>query len=252
MSGQDFQAMQRAFAAHLRDPERCPAPDGLEARRVGIYRDLIFNNMQQFLSGAFPVLSSILPAGRWHTMVRDFLRLHRSDSPYFRDIPEAFLHFLADGGADENDPPWMAALAHYEWIELVLDTRDAPAPRIAASEGDPLAAPLVWSPWAELLSYDWPVHRIGPDFRPEAPLPEPVWLLVYRDREQQVRFMVLNAMTAALIQRLEAAAGDTGEQLLRQLAADLRHPAPETIVAFGKELFEDLLARGVIWGLAAK
>ena len=33
----DFREVQRRFAAHLRDPERHAAPEGIEERRMAIY-----------------------------------------------------------------------------------------------------------------------------------------------------------------------------------------------------------------------
>ena len=47
------------FAAHIRDPENKPAPENIEDRRMGIYRDLFFNNIEGFLSGTFPVLKRL-------------------------------------------------------------------------------------------------------------------------------------------------------------------------------------------------
>ena len=54
-----FQALQYRFAAHLRDPEHQPAPEGLEDRRLKIYRELFYNNVEDFLQTAFPVLRRI-------------------------------------------------------------------------------------------------------------------------------------------------------------------------------------------------
>ena len=40
---------QRAFAAHLRDPSN-PAPPGIEARRMAVYRDLFYNAIEGLLA----------------------------------------------------------------------------------------------------------------------------------------------------------------------------------------------------------
>jgi len=40
-----FQDKQYAFAAHLRDPDNVPAPEGIEERRMAVYRELFFNNL---------------------------------------------------------------------------------------------------------------------------------------------------------------------------------------------------------------
>ena len=41
-----FQQTQYAFAAHLRDPDANPAPPDIEDRRMKIYRELVYNNIE--------------------------------------------------------------------------------------------------------------------------------------------------------------------------------------------------------------
>ncbi|MCH8543217.1 MAG: putative DNA-binding domain-containing protein [Alcanivorax sp.] len=249
MTDTDFQRLQRQFAGHLRDPEQSPPPEGIEDRRLQIYRDLFFNNLDNFLRTGFPVLHSLLPALRWQRLVRDFMREHTCHSPYFRDIPEAFLAFLDTGQAQiTDDLPFALQLAHYEWMELVLDTRDVTLPDCDPT-GDLLAGAPVMSPLAEVLSYDWPVHQIGTAYRPEAPLQAPVWLLVYRDAADSVRFMEINAVTAHLLTLIAEQPGRTGEAQLRQLASDMGHRDVKAVLNFGADLLAGLQERGVLLGV---
>lgn len=67
-----FQQAQYQFAAHLRDPEANPAPADIEDRRMQIYRELFYNNIEDFLANAFPVLRKISSDEIWHARVRDF------------------------------------------------------------------------------------------------------------------------------------------------------------------------------------
>ena len=46
---------QFALSNHLRDPHAHPAPPGIEERRLAIYRDLFFNNIEGLLAGNFRV-----------------------------------------------------------------------------------------------------------------------------------------------------------------------------------------------------
>ena len=39
-------SLQTRFAGHIRDPRQVAAPDGIEDRRMAIYRDLFFNNIR--------------------------------------------------------------------------------------------------------------------------------------------------------------------------------------------------------------
>lgn len=171
----DFIRRQRAFAAHLRDPDAVPAPDGIEERRLRIYRDLVLKNLSSLLSGSFPVLHRILPASEWQGLMRDFLRRHRAQTPLFHELPQEFLEFLATSRrADPRDPPFLLELAHYEWVELAVRISDAePSPDGVDPQGDLLAGRPVLSPLARCLTYRFPVHRIGPEHRPDGPPPEP-------------------------------------------------------------------------------
>ena len=52
-----FDQIQLAFARHLRNPAVEPAPADLEDRRVEIYRELLFNNLQGLLANKVPMFS---------------------------------------------------------------------------------------------------------------------------------------------------------------------------------------------------
>ena len=81
MSEPLFKQYQYEFTAHLRDPANNPAPEGIEDRRIGIYRDLLYNNVENFISSSFPVIRSIYNDENWHRMVRDFFARHKSHTP---------------------------------------------------------------------------------------------------------------------------------------------------------------------------
>ena len=86
-----FREKQYAFAAHLRDPENVAAPDGIEDRRLAIYRELFFNNLFNLLGTFYPVLRKIYNDAQWRHMIREFMKVHRAETPYFLKLPEEFL-----------------------------------------------------------------------------------------------------------------------------------------------------------------
>ena len=244
----DFQDHQRAFAAHLRDPTQNPAPNGIEDRRMKIYRELFYNNVEGFLSTAFPVIRSLYNDERWHAMARDFFARHRCEDPQFHRIPAEFLSYLDEQRQAADDPPFLQELAHYEWVELDLSVAtERLTPELAEPNGDLLNGVPVVSPLARALAYDWPVHRIATDHLPEAPGEQPTYLIVYRDRADKVGFMEANAVTARLLQLLEDEPASGREQLLR-LADELQHPDPEQVLAFGARMLADLRARDIVLG----
>ncbi|WP_237063496.1 HvfC family RiPP maturation protein [Microbulbifer zhoushanensis] len=244
-----FAREQRQFAAHLRNPLVNEPPADIEDRRMAIYRDLIYNNIESFIASGFPVLRSIYTDDAWHTMVREFVHRHASRSPYFLQISEEFLQYLQEEHvAQESDPPFLLELAHYEWVELALDVNPAEPPPGLELEGDVLAQVPVVSPVAWSLSYRFPVHMIGPTFQPSEPPDNPTFLLVYRNREDEVGFMEINAVTARLLQ-LAQAGNQTGRALLEDLAVEMNHGDTGAVVDFGQSLLQQLLQAGVIAGL---
>lgn len=247
--GTDFRALQFAFTAHIRDPENYPAPTGIEDRRLEIYRDLLYRNIEGFLANSFPVLRSITTDPEWHAMVRHYFAQHRARTPLFPKLPQEFLHYLADERDPDNGPPFMQELAHYEWLELEasLDTREID-PALVDLGANCLTGIPVLNPIARAHCYQFPVHRISPSFQPLELGDEPTYLVVYRDREDEVGFMQLNPITARLIDLVTQGPDRVGRSLLRQIAEELSHPDPEVVVSGGAEIMAELCQRDVLLG----
>ncbi|MEW6413642.1 MAG: putative DNA-binding domain-containing protein [Pseudomonadota bacterium] len=244
----EFQRWQFAFTAHLRDPQAHPRPAGVEARRMKVYAELLYNNVEGFLLSCFPVLRQVLGTRRWNKLVRAFFATHRSRTPYFRQIPDEFIQFLQNEWvADDAYPPFTLALAHYEWIELVLSVSTRSVGRAVNAAGDLLDGVPVANPVLANLRYDWPVHRIAP--RRKVARAE-TFLLVYRDAGDAVQFVEINAFTARLIALLEPATL-TGRAALETVAAESAHPNPALVLEAGAALLADLRARGALLGTAA-
>lgn len=221
------------MARYLRDPASHAPPEGVEPRRLKIYQDLIYNNIEGFISGGFPVLRSLYEDADWHGLVRLFIDQHRCHSPYFLEISQEFIRFLMeDFPAREVDPAFIVELAHYEWVELALDTAEETLPPQSplddVLQAVPRLSPLAWS-----LAYRYPVHRIGPGFRPGEE-GEPTYLVVYRNREDTVQFMELNAVSSRLLAALRDNESSTTAALLTALARALGLDE-ESILAHGAD-----------------
>jgi hypothetical protein len=245
----DFTELQMRFAAHLRDPEHVPPPPGIEPRRMDIYRELFFNNVASLLGGTFPVCRDILGEEAWRALVRRFYAGHRAHTPYFLELPSEFLQWLGSGAcADAPLPAFLAELAHYEWVELALSVSDAePDPAAVDPGGDLLAGRPAVSPLAWPLAYRWPVHRLSPSYRPEAPGELPTFLVVYRDAGGAVRFLEADAATARLLELLDAHPDETGAAVLARVADELG-AVGESAAARGSALLAGLRERGIVLG----
>ncbi|MBN7796681.1 HvfC family RiPP maturation protein [Parahaliea mediterranea] len=236
---------QMTMARYLRNPEAAPPPAGIEARRLKVYRELVYNNIEGFISSGFPVLRSLYDDGEWQGLVQSFIDNHRCGTPYFLEISQEFIQYLAERHRPRPcDAPFVAELAHYEWVELALDVAGDEPPAAPAADIDPLERRPRLSPVAWLLSYTFPVHRIGAANRPREST-GPTFLVVYRDRTDAVGFMELNAATARLLELVREDDGRCGADLLAQLADELQ-AEPAAVRDFGAEQLSQFARRGVI------
>ncbi len=246
----DFVRRQYAFAAHIRNSEKNPRPDDVEERRMKIYRDLFYNNVQGFIANTYPVLRTITSDEHWHSMVRDYFANHLSHTPLFPEMPREFLKYLElERTPHPDDPAFMLELAHYEWVELALSILDEniDVSNINA-EGDLLTGVPVISPLAWQLSYNYPVHKISPQFQPTEPDDNQTHLVVHRNKLHDIHFMVLNPVTARLLQLIDEHNNASGQYLLEQIASELNHPQPEVVISGGTQILNDLKNREVILG----
>ena len=233
----------------MRDPDNAPAPEGIEQRRVAIYADLIYRNIEGFIANSFPVLRKITRDDDWHKMIRDYINRHVSHTPYFPKMPLEFLNYLESERDSDNDPEFYFELAHYEWIEsqLMLDQRQISFNGID-QEGDLLKDIPQLSPLVIPLAYQWPVHRLSPDFLPDEKPDLPTYLIVYRDRNYEMGFMELNPVSAKLIEELTNNNERSGKEILISIAEQLNHPDPDIVIQGGLEILNDFRTKDVVLG----
>ncbi len=242
--------LQTSFAAHIRDPQAVAAPDGIEDRRMGIYRDLFFNNIKNFLSGNFPVLRTLYEKDEWTTLCREFYTEYRCHTPLFPELPREFLQYLQDHRQQrEGDPPFMLELAHYEWVELALSLDETETEAIEVNpDGDLLSGIPLLSPLAWPLSYQYPVHKIRVDYQPQTVPEEATHLLAWRQSDFSIKFMQLNEISLLLIQKMKEEPARSGLELLTAIAGIINHPKPDVVLEGGKTLLNELKEKQVILG----
>lgn len=245
-----FMQKQYEFASHIRNPDSAPRPADVEARRMDVYNEVFYNNVEDFMASSFPVLRSLMDDDRWHALIRQYYDQHRASTPLFPEMPREFLKYLENEYQPRaDDLPFMLELAHYEWVELALSFLDQdPETEQLDQETDLLNAVPVLSPLAWPLQYQYPVQKIGPDFIPEAPGESPTLLLVYRDAEDDIHFLTINMVTARLLGLLQQQQALSGLEILQNIAEELQHPDPQAVIDGGLQILQDLYQRGVILG----
>lgn len=238
-----FRQVQQAFMAHIRDPDAYPTVADIEDRRLRVYRELFFNNIQGFLSSGFPVLESIYPDEQWQQLARRFFIEHDCRSPYFVDISKEFVEFLSNQvPVAEYLYPFVAELAHYEWLELELSVRKNGAEQLW-TQGEPIER-FRLSSLAELVSYEWPVHQISSDFIPQASTEERFYFVVHRDTEHEVHFSQINQVTAWLIAQMSDAEYSL-QQAQELMLQALSHLPADQVVEATNDIVRQMLSRQI-------
>ena len=246
----ELHALQRDFAACIRDPARAELPPGVALRRMQVYRELFFNNVEGLLASNFPVIRSLYADDDWNALIAAFLHDHRAQTPLFPEIGREFLRWLEQRRDDgRDDAPFLLELAHYEWAELALALDEQEIAAIAHdADGDVIRGVPVPSPLAWVLGYRFPVHRISPDFRPAEAPAEPTLLLLIRDRRDEVGFLEINALTAALIERLRANTEASGADVVAALLAEVAPANAAALQSAGEAIVRNLQARDALLG----
>ncbi|MEO6365979.1 MAG: putative DNA-binding domain-containing protein [Luteimonas sp.] len=245
-SSSTLRAQQFEFARHLRDPASNPPPPGIADRRLELYRELFYNNIEALLADNFPVIRKTSSNGEWHALIRAFHAGHRCRTPLFAEIGREFIRFLESRDAGAH-PPWLLELAHYEWVELALEIADEPMPAHDAGgdllRGVPILSPLAWP-----LAYRWPVQMIGPNHRPDKAPEQPTLLLVRRDALGAVHFSAISPLVYRLLQLLDETPAPSGREALTALSREASASNRQQFVEEGAAMLKQLRDEGTILG----
>jgi len=241
----DFKSKQAEFSAYIRNPDKNTCPADVKPERMQVYRDLFFNNVESFLSSNFPVLHSLFTEDTWQQLVQDFFEHHPSTTPYFSEIPEEFLLYVQnERAASETDFPFLLELAHYEWVEMalsvsteVLSVTETSSPTLHVESIISLSS-LAWP-----LAYQFPVHKISPNYLPFQAPETPSYLVVYRDKDDEVNFIELAAMSFQLLQPLQEQDEVTVEAYLAKV---LPANSDESLHAMAVEALQQFVDKHIV------
>jgi len=242
-----FKDVQSQFMAHIKDPDHIAPPSDIEPRRMAIYSELFFNNIEGFVASAFPVLKSLYEDDDWLALVRLFFIEHDCKTPYFLEISQEFIEYLSEQyQMTEKDPEFMLELAHYEWVELDISIRNEDEAYISFSPNDLNLTPLYLSSLAWSLSYQFPVHTISPENQPQTVPDEPSYIIVFRDFEDEVGFIEINGMSALMLQVINENPSINFDLLCETIQNQVSSLSLETIKQGAESVLSALIEQGIL------
>ena len=217
------------------------------------------------LGTGFPVIKRILGKPAWLHLVRRFYAEHQAHTPLFSEIGREFQRYLqtrpeySDGAehADRTEPclpaagtfPFLVELAHYEWVELALSLDEHEIADIAHDphgdvlNGSPLVSPLMWQ-----FQYRYPVHQVREDFLPQQAPEQPSFLVVSRNRHDEMVFTELNALSFKLLEVLKANPGVAGLDVIEALVTALGAADAPAMTEAAKAMLLRFRERDIILG----
>ena len=154
------------------------------------------------------------------------------------EISTEFSKYLNQSQLPNNYPSFLPELAHYEWIELSLYTKNESHPPSKLEPNQLLDNPLTLSPLAEPVAYQYPVQKICTEFLPENPGAEPTLLLVLRDLDESVRFFELQPLAFHLIKQIQESSGLVPRQWLTKAIDQIDIQDKKKFIDNGLELLK--------------
>lgn len=251
---------QNEFGEYLRS-QRQSSSDAIPTRVGKIYQDLIFNNVCGFLNQCFPIGKAIM-SDDWQTLCLYFFQRYPTHSPYFTEIPMQFVEFLSQLDDDEfyksawlNEltlshdeikkliPAYLSELAHYEWLELYVETCPNQDNKLILNDGNRyfLNATL------QNHFYLYPVQKIGKDN--EVAL-ENTFLCVLRHQDK-VKFVEINLLTHLFLDFVQNSQMVYQDKttLLQDFAKSIDYGDIDGLINFGDELLQMLINNHIVFKL---
>ncbi len=241
-----FKQVQQGFMDYIRDPSQ-PLPEGIEPRRMKVYRELFFSNISGFVSSAFPVLKSLYNEDDWQVLVQDFFVNHDCQSPIFVEIAAEFLQFLqTEYQVSDKDPVFMLELAHYEWLELAVAVAQEDQNLKDLTQDELNSANLCLNSTARVAQYSFDVQHISVDYQPIEVSPQAQFFCVYRDDSDEVAFLKLTPLSAQVLAYLEQSKQSRFDELCHWLQNLYPSMSAEQLTQGSFSLLAQLAAKGII------
>lgn len=90
--------MSAAFFDYIRGRSD-QVPTGYREAGMRAYRHLVYLGAAQMVDASFPDLRQQLGEDAWRTLIEGFVRQSRWQSPYYGDLQDEFVQFLAHASA---------------------------------------------------------------------------------------------------------------------------------------------------------
>ena len=205
--------------------------------RLSVYQTLVFNNIEDSCSRAFPITKGIL-IDSWEEIMKDFLKNHKFSSPYLWEVPKEFIKFLKDRNFFKNKE-FLYELMIYEWIEIELFNEDLP---ISKRDFNWYANYKITNS-ARIFNFKYPVHTIQQiGIENIEKFKGNYFLIIYQNPENnEVEFFEISQFLYDILNNLDNKLFDTVSKICNKYNLNF-----EDVILKLEEFFELLLRNRIL------
>lgn len=176
---------------------------GLTENRVGNYRRLVYNVIDDTLQTAFPLTYNLLTEEEWDETVNQFFSNHACQSTSVWKMPYEFYQYIEETDTKlKSIYPFLTELLLFEWMEIELYMmEDMQFPEVEIS-GNFESKAILFNPEFKLMQLSYPVHQKNPNKIIETDKGE-YFLLMFRDKlSGAIQFVNLSLFYAWLTEKI--------------------------------------------------
>lgn len=219
---------------------------GVKKDRLHHYKRLIYNIIDDAIESAYPIARSILSDEQWTEMIDAFVSEHQCHHPQLFRMPEELIDFVQLKNFDEKfNLPHLVDTLHFEWAEVEIHSMQDQDLPIVNITGNFLNSIIIFSPYCQLLSLAYPIHKLNSVDIINAK--GEYFMLVYREENGTVQYLELTALTHFLISNLSEE-NTTLIELLAPLLKDKDETEKQEWYSQGISFLNELQSIGVVQG----
>lgn len=221
---------------------------GAKKDRLYHYRRLIYNIIDDALENAYPITRKQLNDTQWKQMVDEFVKEHPCQNPQLYLMPGELIEFASKKDyATQFNIPFLIDMLNFEWVEVIVHSMKDEELEFYTEEGDFLNTKLYFTPYFQLISLSYPIHRLKEvDIKDHKGA---YFLLVYRQPNGTVQYTELNNVTTHIINDMYSN-DKTLLEALTPIIAGKEENIRLTIINQSLGFINQLKSLGIVLGIA--
>lgn len=204
----DFQQIQQNFCQYIRQPQdNIPELLDVDSEKLAIYREIMLNNVSNFIDIVFPISQNLLGKTLWQQLKHEFFAKSQNQSPFYMDIADQFKDYLIETQHSVlSEYIWFAELLQYEWLDVYVDRVELPdvLPNLTMANPQTVwqLSTQVWILVYQYPVYQWDLQTTLAQVNEQINQQIPAIIMVWRNVDDHICRQVISPMLAIVVEQL--------------------------------------------------